>query len=252
MKEHEFIHAINDNIRISHEAIERILSESIQSNHRKGNYIMISKKKIAVIAAAAALVLGATAFAANGVISSWHGSSSARPDYLSLPSAQECVKDAGFAPVLLERFSNGYTFENGNIVNNALKDEDGNSVEKFKSFSFRYTNGGDEVLFSQEKYHSEMEQSGSPVSSENGIDIYYNSYRNKVVPADYEKTEEDKKAEESGALVFSYGSDEIELHDVQGVSWKDGEMHYGLTQIDGTLSPEELSSMAKEIMAQAK
>lgn len=251
MKEHEFMKAMNS-INISPKAKERIVSESIKLNRRKDQYVMISKKKIMVIAAAVVMAIGITTAATSGVISSWVGGSASKPDYYQLPSAEVCMDDAGFAPVLLEQFSNGYTFDNGNVVNNTLKDDRGNKIEKFKSFSFHYLKGDDEVLFSQEKYNSEMPQSGDLISNENGVEIYYNHYTNKIVPEDYEKTQEDLLAEESGELIFSYGSSDVEISEVQGVSWRIGNMHFSLTQIDGNLSAEELAEMAREMIAQTK
>ena len=59
--------------------------------------VMKSKKKFSIIAVAAALVLGITAFAASGIIKSWYSSSSSIPDYRSLPTEQQCIKDIGYA-----------------------------------------------------------------------------------------------------------------------------------------------------------
>ncbi len=61
-------------------------------------------------------------------------------------------------------------------------------------------------------------------------------------------TDEDKKAEDSGELVFSYGSSEVEIIEVQSVSWTTDDMHYELMQIDGKLSTDELADMAAEII----
>ena len=61
-------------------------------------------------------------------------------------------------------------------------------------------------------------------------------------------TEEDKKAEENGELVFSWGSDEVEISKVSSVQWvKDG-IQYMLMQIDGKLSENELRDMAADLI----
>lgn len=246
MKEKELKAALN-RIEISDDAQKRILSRCI--NKEKERCYMRSKKKLIVIAAAVVLVLGTTVFAASGIISSWNGSSHSRPDYTKLPSYEECMSAAGYAPVLIEEFSNGYAFEDGNIVNNDLTDDAGNSVEKFKSFTFRYQKDGDKVVFSQEKFNSQIGFSGAVAAAENGVEIYYISYTNKLVPPDYELTEEDKRAQESGELVFSYGSAEVKIQQVRSVSWKEDGMHSSLMQIDGELSQEDLVLMAKEAIA---
>ena len=251
MSEKKYIDAMNA-IEISPEAKRRILAKSIQTKHDKENKIMRPRIKIATIAVAATLLMGITVFAATGIIQNWFSSSSSIPDYKALPTAEEVVKDIGYTPVLIESFENGYIFENGSILTNDLQDDSDNSVEKFKSVVFRYVKSGDEVMMSQEKYSSEMEQDGTLISSDSGYDIYFSSYTNKVVPPNYILTEEDKKAEENGEIIFSYGSDDVYLSEVQGVFWSMDEMHFSLTQIDGKLSADELVEMAEYVIAESK
>ncbi|UKI35294.1 MAG: hypothetical protein L6V93_13995 [Clostridiales bacterium] len=103
-------------------------------------------------------------------------------------------KDIGYKPVLIESFENGYTFKNGNVINNNLTDENGKSVEKFKSVSFDYEKNGDIVIFAQDKFNSEAELQGNVAETVNGVDIYYYSFANKTVPGDYKLTDADKKS----------------------------------------------------------
>ena len=230
--------------------VKKAVNNNINSAYTERNVnIMRSKKKYFIIAAAATLVLGITAFAASGIIKSWYASSSSIPDYKSLPTEQRCIKDIGYAPVLIESFANGYTFADGSIVKNDLRDENEKSIEKFKSVCFRYEKDGDTVNFSQDKYNSETETDGDIIETVNGTDIYCFSYMNKFVPADYKMTEEDKKAEANGELIFSYGSDKAEVKKIQSVSWVIDNTHYSLMQIDGKLSAKDLSEMAKEIIS---
>lgn len=241
----ETSNALDINIDIIKDMVNsKIVSASVE---RKSN-TMKSKKKIALIAVAATLVMGITVFAASGIISQWFSSSSSIPDYETLPTAEQIVKDIGYEAVTIEEFSNGYKFNNGSIVDNALADETGNVAEKFKSVSFRYEKDGDEVIFSQDKFNSTVETSGKVIASIDDVDLYYDSYTNKLVPGDYKMTDEDKKAEENGELVFSYGMDEVKIVEVQAVSWQKDNTRYQLLQIDGNLSADELAEMAKEII----
>ena len=209
---------------------------------------MKSKKKIALIAVAATLVMGITVFAASGIISQWFSSSSSIPDYKTLPTAEQVVKDIGYEAVTIDEFANGYKFDNGSVVDNVLTDDNGKAVEKFKSVTFCYLKDNDEVLFSQDKVNSQVETNGEVVANVDGVDVYYHSYTNKLVPPDYKMTDEDKKAEETGELVFSYGSSKVEIKEIQSVSWKKDDMNYQLLQIDGKLSADELVEMAKEVI----
>ena len=151
--------------------------------------------------------------------------------------------------MLIDTFENGYTFKDGSVIKNNLVDESGNSVEKFKSVSFKYEKNGDRVIFSQDKFNSEQDTEGEIISTVSGTDIYYFSYTNKIVPPDYKMTDEDKKAEENGELVFSYGSSKVEISEVQSVTWRNNGIKYNLMQIDGKLSADELAGMAEEIIS---
>ena len=130
-----------------------------------------------------------------------------------------------------------------------MKDENNNSIEKFKSVSFDYEKDDDIVIFSQDKYNSQAELQGSVAKTVGDTDIYYYSYTNKFVPADYTLTDADKRAEANGDLVFSYGAAEVEISEVQSATFvKDG-TQYQLLQINGKLSGDELVKMAEELVA---
>lgn len=229
--------------------IKRKVNTKIDSAYtERNNVIMKSKKKISLIAAAATLVLGVSVFAASGIVSEWFSSSSSTPDYKSFPTEQRVVKDIGYEAVLIDSFGNGYTFKDGNIVNNKLTDESGKAVEKFKSVSFDYEKDGDTVIFAQDKYNSQTDPQGSVIKTVKGTDIYFYRYKNKTVPADYKMTDDDKRAEADGELIFSYGSSDTKIQNVQSVTWTKDGMQYQLLQIDGRLSSDELAEMAEEIL----
>lgn len=214
---------------------------------------MRSKKKLIPLLIAATLAIGATVFAATGTISSWIGESSSRPDYRSLPTETQVKKDIGYEAVLIDTFKNGYQFKDGNIVKNRLQDENKNVVEKFRSVSFTYEKDKDEVIFSQEKFNSEIEESGKHIATVDGTNVYYTHYTNKTVPADYKMTEKDKEAEASGKLVFSYGSSKVEkIQEIQSITWEKDGVQYQLMQIDGQLSSGELLDMAKEVIGRTE
>ena len=116
------------------QAIKRNVNRTLDSAYtERKTVIMKSKKKTACIALAATLALSVTAFAANGLVSNWFSSSSSFADYKTLPTAQQVKKDIGYTPILIDSFANGYAFQDGNIISNNLTDENGNSIEKFKS-----------------------------------------------------------------------------------------------------------------------
>ena len=60
------------------------------------------------------------------------------------------------------------------------------------------------VSFEQQKFNSKLTPSGDIIATVNGTNLYYVHYINKVVSDDYELTEQDKKDQSSGKVVFSY------------------------------------------------
>ncbi len=246
MKKSELKAAVNS-LCLTEQSKENILNRAKNINSKK-ECIYMSKKRIATIAVAASFVLGVVAYAASGIITSWSSGSSAIPEYTKLPTEQECIDDIGYSPVLINEFENGYIFDNASILNNALKDAGGNNVEKFKSIDLRYKRGNEEIFISADKYTSDLALEGDVSETINGINIYYNKYKNKFVPGDYQMTDEDKKAEAAGELVFSYGMDEVTITDIQNLYFEKDGIKYTLTQIDATTSVDELISMAGEII----
>ena len=54
---------------------------------------------------------------------------------------------------------------------------------------------------------------------EDGTELCFYKLTNKFVPADYELTEEDKKAQEDGNFNLAYGSDKVEVMTSYTVEW---------------------------------
>ena len=165
-----------------------------------------------------------------------------------MPSEQEYMADVGYAPVLIQEFENGYSYNTGYVVNNEHADSKTGEVEKFKSAMFEYEKNGELLYFWQEKSDS-ISLDGAVVDSFAGVDIYYSSYMNKIVPEDYQMTEADKEAEEKGELVFNWGSDNVQIMEVKNACWSEDGISYMLLQTGGELTENDMVSMAKEAIA---
>lgn len=219
----------------------------------------ITFKRAFVIAAAAVLVIGTAAIATQGTTRVISGSSTSFPTYKELPTSETLQKDIGIAPKLLAEFSNGYAFDGAVKVNNAVEDlidgntrvvvtaEDGKE-QKFKSLSITYKNGDDKINLNADPAEYCLYPDRDEAENYNGISISYTAYTNKFVPGDYVQTEQDIKDEEEGKYVFSYGTDDIEIHEVQGVSWVQDGIYYHINAMDSPLVQEELIAMAKEVI----
>ncbi|APM37678.1 hypothetical protein [Clostridium kluyveri] len=218
--------------------------ENGQMENRK-----ISIKKKIIIAIVAAMVLGTTVFAA-GKIFFINLQSSNIPTYTTMPTVEQVKYDFKFAPKLVKEFDNGYTFANGYTVNIEGNDKKGNSVAKTKSLDFTYTKGNDKLNLSMKNGRlGERSKKETVIATSNGIDLYYHSYANKFVPADYKLTEQDKQDKSSGKYVFSYGSDEVEISQIQYLNWMQNGIDYSFLTIDSNISKDELVKMAQQIIS---
>ena len=81
-----------------------------------------------------------------------------------------------------------------------------------------------------------------------GTELRFYKTVNKFVPANYELTEEDKKAQEAGNFDLAYGSDEIEITTSCMVEWDMDGQGYSLFKFGEELSAEEMFAMAEEII----
>jgi hypothetical protein len=170
------------------------------------------------------------------------------PDYKTMPTSEQLTKDIGYAPITVEEFTNGYQFQDATIVHHELEDDSGSSVEKYKSLSSEYEKDGNKVSLFAEKRATPIEETQEPLTQVDGVPVYYTAYTNKVVPPDYELTEQDKLSEANGDLVFSYGSDEVTVQQVQNIRWSVGDIQYSILAVDSSLTPDELAQMAADII----
>lgn len=208
-----------------------------------------TRKIISFAATAAVFACLATAFALGG-LGGWYSAPSGTINniYDSAPMSEKL----GFAPVIIDRFENGYSFVKGNYVDNQIYEDDGSAKEEFKSVMFEYEKDGDTVFLSQDKSDSIMVDKGELLAIAEGAELYFYAYTNKVVPEDYIMSEEDKIAEANGELVFSWGSDKVDTFVVQSIQWRMGDFAFTLMQMDGALTPNELADMALEIIRAGK
>lgn len=220
----------------------------------------ISVKKGVIIAVAiAVLAIGSAAIATPGTIRTISGSSTSFPNYREIPTSEKLQKDIGITPKIVEEFSNEYKFDSAVKVNNSIDDViDGNTIaavvdengreQKYKSLSVNYKNGDNEISIHADPADYDIDTDRTETENYNGVSLSYSAYTNKFVPGDYVQTEQDIKDEEEGKYVFSYGTDDIEIHEVQGVTWVQDGIKYHINAMDSPLGEQELIDMAKEVI----
>ncbi|MGI6178463.1 hypothetical protein [Butyricicoccus intestinisimiae] len=234
----------------------RIAQRMAQENEHKEVSISMfkHKKRMAAAVIAATVVVGGSAFAFGGTaISQIIATCSASADYTSLPSAQQCQRDAGFTPALLQSFDNGFAFKDGVIVHNQEQNEDGQTVNKYASLEFDYQKGGETVSLMQDSGAAHEKETGRCAAQKDGVSYYETTKTEKYVSDSYQMTEQDRKEEASGQVEFNVGQSDNGVETVQyhGINWTAGGVHYNLYQMNGSLTTAQMLEMAQQITAAA-
>lgn len=234
----------------------RILHRMAQENTKEVPISMFKhkKKRMAAAVIAATVVVGGSAFAFGGTaISQIIATCSASADYTSLPSAQQCQRDAGFTPALLQSFDNGFAFKDGVIVHNQEQNEDGQTVNKYASLEFDYQKGDETVSLMQDSGAAQEKETGRCAAQKDGVSYYETTKTEKYVSDSYQMTEQDRKEEASGQVEFNVGPSDNGVETVQyhGINWTAGGVHYNLYQMNGSLTTAQMLEMAQQITAAA-
>lgn len=235
----------------------RIAQRMAQENEHKEVSISMfkhKKKRMAAAVIAATVVVGGSAFAFGGTaISQIIATCSASADYTSLPSAQQCQRDAGFTPALLQSFDNGFAFKDGVIVHNQEQNEDGQTVNKYASLEFDYQKGDETVSLMQDSGAAQEKETGRCAAQKDGVSYYETTKTEKYVSDSYQMTEQDRKEEASGQVEFNVGPSDNGVETVQyhGINWTADGVHYNLYQMNGSLTTAQMLEMAQQITAAA-
>lgn len=257
MRKNDYIKTIQD-MHMPDDMRVRIAQRMAQENGHKEVPISMfkhKKKRMAAAVIAATVVVGGSAFAFGGTaISQIIARCSASADYTSLPSAQQCQRDAGFTPALLQSFDNGFVFKDGVIVHNQEQNEDGQTVNKYASLEFDYQKGDETVSLMQNSGASQEEETGSCAAQKDGVSYYETTKTEKYVSDSYQMTEQDRKEEASGQVEFNVGQSDngVETEQYHGINWTVGGVHYTLYQMNGSLTSAQMLEMAQQITAAAK
>ena len=225
--------------------------------------VYMKRKRIVTFALAAALmlVLGISAFAIWGIprFTGTHPMPKTA-EYTSLSALPEIEKDVGYPVTVPEHFSNGYAFSMLRVDGEAVFGESYEVLKEYYSVHVTYTRDGKPDLSLSLSPVSEFESiSEAPVRTPSeqrtvsGVTVDLNRDHYKVVPEDYEKTEDDLAQEAAGHYYISFGSDQIEEREVAFADFKLDNVSYTLMDMAAKeTSLDTLAQMASEIIEEAK
>lgn len=240
------------------EAFETRMRSVLQALPEQEESIMKHTKnvrKIVVLAAAAVMVLGGAVFAANNF--GYMKSDPQNTYSLKTPAAVEEVlknetvegitSDAKF----LDAYSNGFTFAGATVEGEEARRDDDPTVYNYQNVDAWYQRDGATVYVRVSPIIEGLTDGQRGTEATVGdVTVYTLQQDYLVVPEDYVKTDEQKAAEATGELIFSYDSDLTEPEPMQQryVSWMEDGMRYSISSIDSQASLEELLGMAQELI----
>lgn len=210
------------------------------------------------LAAVLLLCLGAVAFAVAGIP---RFTATYRMEntgvYTSLEDLPEAEKTVGYPICLPERFSCSYAFSGMTVDGEAVYDDDYSVLQEYYTVHATYTRpDSPDLLLSLSPVLDLPETAEAPPPSssfsigDRELKIYRDHY--KIVPEDYEKTEEDLAAEAAGHYYVSFGSDSIEEMDIASADFVLDGVNYCFFQQDASACPDELLvQMAAELLEAA-
>lgn len=214
-----------------------------------------SVKKVVAAAAAIALIGSMTAMAA-GRLASREAHSDLRDQVTDYSKLNRIEAEAGFVFPAVEEFSNGFRFVSAVPSDNSDYDEEGNVLSSYKGVALNYTDGSQDVsvYIYQSRSYDDGNASNAPgitpvwEGEKDGLNLRVTRTVFKFVPPDYELTQEDLAAQESGSVVFSYGSSSVREQVSYNCVLEKGGLSYDLLGFDLTMEPEELAGMAAELL----
>ena len=240
--------------------IDKIENDRIKKrrgSEKEAVIMKFQKRKVALAAAVIVAIGSITCYATGKMTGLMVGSSHLTEvsEYSGLAAAEE---KAGFETGMPETFSSGYVFKNVNTGDGQAVDAEGNGIPgtEYIDVFMTYEKDGSEITASimpeLKEEPAEEAEAKAPEASETreigGITVSYYETTMKVVPPDYELTEQDKKDMENSNFTISYGSDLVYVQKVRSIDWKADGKAYNLLDMEGAVDAGTLFSMAQDVI----
>ena len=219
--------------------------------------VQVKKRKILAIALAAALILalGAAAYALSGIprFTGTHRMPKTA-EYDTLEKLSDVEEDVGYPVTVPAQFSNGYVFSKLSVDGEAVYGDGNEVLKEYYGVHATYTKPDAQNIILNLTPVLELEGGGeAPEPSERrtagGVTVNLSLDHYKVVPENYEETEDDLARKAAGHYYISWGSDEITEYDMAFADFKMDGVNYTLMDMYASENSfDTLTQMAKEII----
>lgn len=239
------------------ESVKLQIDHRIKEVENKKTVRLWGKKKLVILVAAVMLILSSVGCYALGTSMYSKGQANALPDTTDFKDVSKITKEAGFSFHAVEHFSNGYSFQGLRVSTAAEYDEKGKILgEEYHSLIFDYTNGDKKFTLFMKPFGGEILSPKNAVEEKEieGNQVYFTKYVNKIVPQNYQMTQEDMEREKQGDFGVSCTSDQETIEEMTSytLSWQENEIEYYITDYEGLVSYEDMEEVARQIMNAGK
>ena len=247
---------MSEDVQPSDDMFERIKSQIEFEQSRKEKVVTMkrNRKMLKVASVACALMITTVGVYAGGKAVGYFGSSSSVYKYKEVPTIEQMEKETGVRKAFVDEFANGYKFDGAVIEDLNTTGSNGDTLDKTKAMNLVYKKDGSPEIFvdAHKKMPSEIaleEQNGYRTVDVNGTKLFVSSVNMRFVPADHEKTAEEKQLEKEGKMTISYGSDKVEDKKSVTVAWEKDGVRYSISSLSDEGMPEQtLIDMAEELI----
>ena len=210
--------------------------------------------KAAAVAATCLLVTGGTVFATSKIVM-YTSSSNSYYDYSSVVEMNNAISDRQEnVDVKMPEFPDslgGYSFDGGNTVYVAGKDDAGNTLGKWDDLCAAYKNEDGDIVYINLSYNLSDDEDRTPTETRtlDGITVNFNYDEYLILPDEKEPLEASvlKRKENDDHFFVSYGGEKETFFFSNASFIKDGVRYLIFT--NDNVSADDLFDMAEELIA---
>jgi len=227
------------------------------------SYSKWNKRKVAVVFAVAVMLMGTTVYATGRQIYEYVSQKtigSESNEYLDL---KKKLDDMGIGVSIPNQFESGYAFLKVEDYSTEILDESQMPIDEAGGISIEYWKEYELPIYLniQKIFDGEAEIGEDTLQSKKieGKEVFFDSYHIKVVPKDYELTEEDEENINNSKFYILPVTDKtveipggkienISEMQVSGITFTDGIYLYDFLGADVNLTAEQWFEIAEEIL----
>jgi hypothetical protein len=242
------------------EKLFRAISEQYSEQNSGGKIMKASFrfKSAGIVAAACVMLIGVTAFAGSGIVSRIESHNRIGSEITAYEDMAKLEKTISMDVLTVEKFSNGFTFQNAEIFDMSDYNEDGADLADASGVDVTYTkNGMADIYLDVEPVSTIRNDKDTSMETRmvGDVAVKYSLDEYLLLPPSQEGQVSQElldRMENDDHFFISYGSDEETTQMITNLSFDVGGVHYCLMTFDTTLTVDELFGMAEELITSGK